>query len=227
MGVVQQYDGLQDVHKQLEDLRGYWADIKSQRKGKIHNFHDGAEWMVTLRPGFLGLCYGEAIERVFRFLSVERGGFVNHRVGMINSRYLQQSKRTWNRFRFLAEQQPNSDTLIFPMQSGWMHERKSALRVRSAFSQTQVCLGVLDVSIYLLTHPNVLATESGFAMICAGDVCGEEVMNRSGKSRFIERVPVFVCDRDEVTGKLELHFDFIPVHYRDAGYCVPTAFLGK
>lgn len=125
----------------------------------------GAERWV-LRPNWEKLAseYGLAVEKVFEVLGKVR----NHYEGKFGSDYLHETEKKIAIIEVIKQEQ-NADILIIPVQLGFRHRGRSARRARAVMKTTEFSLGVYEVIVLSLTHPERLRDLYDLWIDCVGD----------------------------------------------------------
>ena len=132
----------------------------------------GAEgWFAIPRWQILGDTYGEALDRVLAAIGKSRGlHFSNYRPGSLCSIVLREGTRKVSAFEAIADAQAGKDILVLAAQFGARHRGRSVRRARVVMDDTrEFGLGVFEVAIMLLTHPNRLAQTHDLWIHAPGD----------------------------------------------------------
>jgi hypothetical protein len=183
------------IAEQVATLRQFFPELKDatfDEELAARPLPPNAEgWFAIPRWEKLGLCYGVAVDKVLMTIKSKRT-FYNYCEGQTGPEYLRQHTKTVKAFQKLGRQQKGHDILIVPCQFGLRHRGRSVRRAREVFAANEFGLGVYEIGIMLLTHPEHEVCFKQLHIDCAGDDFRQHAdSNFSG-------VPLFVFDHDEI-----------------------------
>lgn len=132
---------------------------------------DGAErWTLIPRAEIIAETYEAAVKAVLTVISdSRRGKFSNYRANELGSDVLQHLSETKFRISELSTMQDDFDLLIVPVQFGIRHAGCSMRDTPSMYVENEFGLGIFEVGIMLLTHPERLSHENDLWILCPGD----------------------------------------------------------
>ena len=148
------------LYIQVHDLGQYFPELRP-----ILPFDEppplpvGAEgYFVIPRWQLLAPTYGEAVEKVFAALAIQRPFYSWYYEDKLGPEYLRRTEHAtamWEKLE-LENGQRGSDILVVPAQFGLYHRGKSVKEARASFAENEFGLGAYEVAIMLLTHPERL-----------------------------------------------------------------------
>ena len=131
----------------------------------------GAEGFFVIPPwSKIGSTYQTALEKVLKALEQAPNGHpINCQQNELDPHKLLCETPKKARMMEALQQSQNADILIVPAQLGLLHRYKSVRRARALMSGMEFGLGVYEIGIILLTHPNRLQDWESLRIDCAGD----------------------------------------------------------
>ena len=126
-----------------------------------------AEGAFLLPPWtYLGSTYQSAVMKVFSLLRIndKHTAAFRHVVSSVK-----ECPRKQEVFRASSQGLDRYQLKVMPGQFGLHYRGQSAARVQAHASEGEISLGLYEVGIMLITHPDRLANNDDLAIICAGD----------------------------------------------------------
>jgi len=171
------------IAEQLDTLRVWFPECQMPDKEVFQNILDGyiplpegAEcWLAVPNMQLLNTyLYKDATRKLFTLLHRIRKNtnneFKNGCVGKLSGQFLRQTKAKKSALNQLRKQQPDSEILIIPIQSGLSYAGKSVRRVRELINPAQEFeLGAFEMGILMLMCPERLQEENDLWAYCSGD----------------------------------------------------------
>ena len=144
-------------------------------------------WFAIPKWQTMANTYGEAVEKVFAAIKIQRKGkFYNWREGQLSPQYLRQTIKSAKMFQKLGEEQKDHDILVVPAQFGLRHRGRSVRRAREVMNASEFGLGAFAVGIMLLTHPERLVDYENLWAVCAGDEFAPDAVGRFPGAPYFE-----------------------------------------
>jgi len=142
----------------------------------VENFFANFDWRkIDSKYGKSVRVVLEKIKKTFKFPVSKNLLSVNN---SLSYQYLRQEQKSVEALNKLHEMQNNPDILIVPAQLGRRYTLSSR-RVREVMDVNEFGLGILDVGLMFLTHPErIMSSDDGW-IICVGDEYA-----RSGRKLF-------------------------------------------
>ena len=167
--------------------------------------------------------YVDVVKIVFAKLrETTHGGnfrFENYREEHMTSAYLCETAEKARAMARVADQQRFSELLVIPAQISAVHHGHSVKEARAAIGDNGFGLGVFEVGIILLTHPERITDDKDLPISCIGDEF------KLGGKYFDEDRPYVPSFRSNV-GKLS--FNVGDCHYTVGGrYISASGFITK
>lgn len=161
------------VAEQMEGLKRCFPNKLESFDARVaaRELPPGAEGMFLVpRWQTVASTYNEAVEVVLALLgpAYERG-FYNYRKGDIGPNLLIQTTEKERFFQVIGDEQKEKDVLVFPAQFGLRHQGRSVHHSRILMHANEVGLGVYEIGVMLLTHPDRLASHEDLFINCVGD----------------------------------------------------------
>jgi len=125
-------------------------------------------WFAIPRWQTIAPTYNQAVAKVLAMIKSERR-FYNNYEDLLGAMSLRQHGKKAEMFRKLGDEQKNHDILVVPAQFGFRHRGRSVRRAREVFLANEFGLGVYEIGIMLLTHPEREARWEQLHIVCAGD----------------------------------------------------------
>lgn len=123
-------------------------------------------WFAIPQWQSVASTYTEAVDLVLNLLKERYHGFVNHRASTAPLPLREGPMK----LRGLDHVIRAGDVLLFPAQFGMRHRGRSARRALKLMLPSEFPLGVYEVGIMLLLHPQRLVSGSDLWIDCAGDI---------------------------------------------------------
>ena len=193
-----EFKRVKSVGEQANILRALFSELRTA--GMVAACRDlppfAENWYVFPRWQDLARTYGEAVGRVFDLLSSSRE--FSNQFGKTSSRYLQQTAAKVAAFEQIGQQQEGHKLLVVPCQFGLRHCGRSIRRAHVLFPyHDEFGLGVFEVGIMILTHPERMIRAKQLHVDCAGDVVQDGGM--------FDAVSFFVSGGGDKGGRLALN----------------------
>lgn len=199
--------GLKSIEEQIHILRKIFPTLGPANRGictAIANHKAtlpwrSTDWFASFHWSKVGATFPEALSRVLNLLSGLYGNRFMDSLGLDN---LKEGVRKIASMDLLGQIQ-GTDILIFPAQFGRLYQFTPVDKSREMMQQEEFGLGIFDVSLMLLVHPERLQYLTRRGMYCAGD----EYAPAEVKG---EHVPRFKL-KYALGADVEIEVDHIPV----------------
>ncbi len=158
---------IRSVAEQVETLCKHFPNLDASHVQELASVElpEGAEgWAVIPKPEKVGKTYHKALETILELIAKDRE-FNNWREGELTEKHMKLTEKTALSHVKLNEQ--SGDFWVVPFQFGIKHRGKSVRRTRVVFTEAEFGLGVFEVAVLLLTHPDRIASDC-LNIDCAG-----------------------------------------------------------
>lgn len=157
---------IKPVSEQVAILKKFLPKL-STNIDDISEIIDYSEGFLVM-PKFnkIGKNYNDSLGIVLNILRKERSNLINFRKGELKKDYLRLTSRTEEAYKQLNSQK--GDLFVIPVQMGYKHRGRSARRDYILLKPNEFLLGPLEVTVFLLTHPEWLSSDKEFGIDAAG-----------------------------------------------------------
>lgn len=174
---------IKDITEQVCILREIFPEIyfTYEELGVEKTLPKKAEgWFAIPKWKKIAPTYNEAVEKVLGLIKKTRGYACDKNRNYPNHlRQSEKSKKAWEKLKM---DQKNNDILVIPAQFGLLHVGRSVRRAREIMRTNEFGLGLYEVGIMLLTHPERLIDRGDLSICCAGD----EISRDGEDNKFFE-----------------------------------------
>lgn len=161
---------VKDINEQIDILCTIFPQLDRREVTIPSRLPEGAE-------GWFAIPRWEAISRGEKALLLELRNFLQRRYGYTN---VYEEYKRWQQEHMVISQklrkalewyynQQQHDILVIPAQLGRKYVGLSATQALSAMSGLEFPLGILEVSVLLLTHPERLSTANDLVLVAPGN----------------------------------------------------------
>lgn len=162
---------IRDIREQLTHLRKYFPDFRFKTSIPLI-LPEGAEgWLVVPKFSKIAPTYNKGLEKMLEILAKKRPDFLNGREEELGEEYLKLDNRTRMAIEIL-EETFKGDYIVIPVQMGRRYLGRSSRRAKVLFNSNEFGLGPLEVTVFLLTHPEWLTNEEDLGIDCVGGEYG-------------------------------------------------------
>ncbi len=144
--------------------------MSGQLPSWVEKFFAHTPWQM------LAPTYCEAVEKVFAAIE-DKWNLSLHR--RLVPEHFRQHEKSVGMFKRLAWRQEDNGRprkiLVVPAQFGLRHKSQSVLEVRDTMHKGEVGLGLFDVGMMILTHPERLQSPGDLGINCPGDECFDDL----------------------------------------------------
>jgi hypothetical protein len=176
-GIYPRGYSVKSIYEQARVLREYFSTVKYVMRGlPVPILPGGTEgWFAIPDWHVIGITYNDAVSAVIEALDCRlHGKFINFLdEKQLGSKYLREYPRKQKFFAKVAQQQKEHDVNIWliPAQFGIRFRGDSSRRAALLMEQfkCEYPLGVFEIGVMLLTHPERLRGENPLFINCAGD----------------------------------------------------------
>ena len=159
---------IRTVQEQVEILLKHFpyldaSHVEELASGELPEKAEG--WAVIPKPNIVGDTSVSALDVILGLIVNDRK-FENWREGQLTEKYVQLTEKTKVAHATLNQQL--GDFWVIPFQFGKLYRGRSVRRARVCFDETEFGLGVYEVAILMLTHPDRIVGSNQLYMDCAG-----------------------------------------------------------
>lgn len=161
-----------DVAEQVGILQSFFPQLNGANLELVRSLPPKAEgWFAIPRWQSIAKTYNDAVKMVFELLKSQRKiRFMDFSKKQFSKKYLRRSEKTTQAFELIGQKQLGYDILLIPAQFGLLHGGRSKRRALAVMNKDEFGLGIYEVIVMLLLHPERLTCVNDLNLECCGDI---------------------------------------------------------
>ena len=163
---------IKDAVEQVSILQSFFPQLNGANFDLVGSLPSKAEgWFAIPRWQSIAKSYNDAVKIVFELLKSQRKiRLMDFSKKQFSKKYLRRSEKTTQAFELIGQKQLGYDILLIPAQFGLLHGGRSKRRALAVMNKDEFGLGVYEVMVMLLLHPERLVCVNDFNLECCGDI---------------------------------------------------------
>jgi hypothetical protein len=207
------------VREQVDCLRAHFPQLSTVFSGETQSLTPAEGTFAIPRWSLIARTYPQAVLKVLEAIAISRNNaFENIRASEMGSENIKQTGLKSSAIAEIARSQNFPDIILLSAQFGARYNGISVRESRKSFTKGEFGLGIFEIAVMLLTHPERLNKKDDLGVSCPGDDFSN---NGDRKDKFAwNHAPYFLLHG---SGKLRL--GATGVHYPRKGFGSATAFI--